>query len=49
MYVTEIARDVDGDVRFPELDRAEWREVERTPGETADVAFILLERVLDAG
>ncbi len=45
MYVTEIARDVDGDVRFPEFDRGAWREVERTSGETADVAFLLLERV----
>ena len=46
MYLTEVSRDVDGDVRFPELDRSAWREVERTAGETADVAFILLERVV---
>ena len=46
MYMTEVSRDVDGDVHFPALDRSAWREVERTCGETADVVFILLERVV---
>ncbi|MEO6420674.1 MAG: dihydrofolate reductase [Polyangiaceae bacterium] len=46
MYLTELARDVDGDVRFPDFDRRAWREVSRTPGETADVSFVVLERVI---
>lgn len=28
-YVTEIDASVEGDVRFPEVDRSQWREVER--------------------
>ncbi len=46
MHVTEVARDVDGDVRFPDFDRSAWREIERRPGESADVAFVMLERVI---
>lgn len=46
MYLTEVQRDVDGDVRFPDFDRSAWREVERRPGESAEVAFVLLERVI---
>lgn len=44
IHLTEIDRDVDGDVRFPAFDRADWREVERRPGETAGVTFVTLER-----
>jgi dihydrofolate reductase len=29
LYLTEIERDFAGDVRFPEFDRREWREIER--------------------
>ena len=31
LYLTEIARDFDGDVRFPAFDRGEWREAAREP------------------
>ncbi len=49
MYMTEIHRDVEGDVRFPEFDRSEWREVERRRAETEpDVEFVTLERVRPA-
>lgn len=44
IHLTEIDRDVDGDVRFPSFDRADWRELERRPGETAGVTFVTLER-----
>ena len=29
MYITEIQRDFDGDVFFPEFDRSEWEETQR--------------------
>jgi dihydrofolate reductase len=29
LYLTEIARDFEGDARFPPIDRTEWRETER--------------------
>lgn len=48
MFMTEIHRDVDGDVRFPEFDRGEWREVERRRGQTPDVEFVTLERARPA-
>jgi dihydrofolate reductase len=31
LYVTEIARDFDGDAIFPRIDPAQWREVAREP------------------
>ena len=34
MYITEIDQEFDGDVYFPEIDKDEWKEVERTPGLT---------------
>ena len=34
MYITEIDQEFDGDVYFPEIDKNEWKEVERTPGLT---------------
>jgi dihydrofolate reductase len=49
-YVTEIGRDFDGDVTFPALDAAHWREVARAPhvGERGDgfrYAFVTYERM----
>ncbi|MFW5877337.1 MAG: dihydrofolate reductase [Myxococcota bacterium] len=44
LYITEIDRDVEGDVRFPAFDRTAFREVERRPGESPDVSFVTLER-----
>lgn len=31
MFLTEIDRDFPGDARFPEFDRAQWRETSREP------------------
>ena len=44
LYVTEIARDIDGDVKFPDFDPSLWRETDRRAGEAADVTFVTLER-----
>ena len=44
IYLTEVHRTVDGDAFFPQLDRAAWREVQRRPGETEGVEFVILER-----
>jgi dihydrofolate reductase len=48
-YITEIARDFDGDATFPPLDPAQWREVAREPRvlEGSDgfhYAFVTYER-----
>lgn len=45
LFLTEIDRDVAGDVRFPAWDRGAFREVSRRAGETPDVTFVELERV----
>ena len=34
MYITEIDQEFEGDVYFPEIDKNEWKEVERIPGLT---------------
>jgi dihydrofolate reductase len=44
LYLTEIDRDVEGDVFFPSFDRDAFDEVERRPGGTPDVSFVTLER-----
>ncbi|MGE4533533.1 dihydrofolate reductase [Halomonas sp.] len=36
LYLTEVAIEVAGDARFPELDPAEWEEVQRVPGSPAE-------------
>lgn len=36
LYLTEVAIEVDGDARFPELDPAEWEELQRVPGSPAE-------------
>jgi dihydrofolate reductase len=48
-YVTEIARDFDGDATFPPLDLAQWREVAREPrvlegSDGFEYAFVTYER-----
>ena len=44
-YLTEIQRDYEGDVRFPDWDRGAWREVGRKTAETdAAVSFVTYER-----
>jgi dihydrofolate reductase len=48
MVMTEIHRDYEGDVRFPEWDRTRWRETQRKPQTGADglrFDFVLYERV----
>lgn len=47
LELTEIAADFAGDARFPEFDRAAWREVARESGHAAagfDYAFVSYER-----
>ena len=44
-FVTEIDLEVDGDVRFPALDPAQWREVSRRRGATEPTHdFVVYER-----
>lgn len=45
IYLTEVARDVDGDTRF-DLDRTGFVETERRQGGTGGVSFVVLDRVL---
>jgi len=48
IYLTEVGRDIEGDVTFPELDPAQWRERGRAPHAGGDGApsysFVILER-----
>ena len=44
LFLTELDREVEADVFFPEFDRAAWREVRREPGTTPGVTFIDLVR-----
>lgn len=49
LYLTEIARDFAGDVRFPAFERAAWRQVSRDPKHTDgpdgfDYCFATYER-----
>lgn len=44
IFLTEIHRQFEGDTFF-RFDRSGWREVERRPGETGGVEFVVLERL----
>ena len=47
LVLTEIQRDYEGDTRFPDWDRAPWRETQRKPQAAADglrFDFVLYER-----
>jgi dihydrofolate reductase len=49
LFITEVALDVEGDVRFPSIDPGQWREVrrekgERSPRDEADFTFVDYER-----
>jgi dihydrofolate reductase len=47
LVLTEIHRDYEGDVRFPDWDRSDWREAKRQPHQAADglgFDFVLYER-----
>jgi len=48
-YLTEVHAAPDGTVRFPDFDRAKWREIardgpHREPGEPHAYSFVILER-----
>lgn len=48
LVLTEIQRDYEGDVRFPDWDRSAWRETQRQPHTAADGTrfdFVLYERI----
>ena len=50
LYLTEIARDFDGDVRIPAPDPTQWREIAREPGRLEgpdgfDFAFVTYARI----
>ncbi len=45
LYLTEVDREIEGDVQFPAFDRSLFREVSRTNGETEGVTFVRLERL----
>ncbi|MFC3284812.1 dihydrofolate reductase [Litchfieldella rifensis] len=36
LYLTEVDLEVEGDARFPELDMAQWQEVQRVAGEARE-------------
>lgn len=42
MFITEVHRDVDGDVLFPKLDRSEWIEISRR--DTAEYSWVVFDR-----
>ena len=47
LHMTEIASSADGDVRFPPIDRSQWREVAREPHRSADGTafdFVIYDR-----
>ncbi|MEO8718703.1 MAG: dihydrofolate reductase [Burkholderiales bacterium] len=51
MVITEIRRDYAGDTRFPEFERADWRETQRKPQLATDglrFDFVLYERARDS-
>jgi dihydrofolate reductase len=49
LYLTEVHIDAEGDVHFPALDRAQWRETSRddhpAKDDTPAFSFVILERV----
>ena len=45
LYITEVDLSPDGDIRFPQIDKARWREARREPGvrgarDEADFVFV---------
>ena len=54
LHLTEIARDFDGDARFPPFERGDWRETAREEHAAAipdgfAYAYVTYERVTPAG
>ncbi|CAN0464803.1 unnamed protein product [Laminaria digitata] len=53
MYLTEVHAAVDGDVLFPDFDRADWSETSRDrqpagENDDHDYSFVVLDRVTSA-
>jgi len=53
IYLTEVHAAPEGDTKFPEFDKCEWREISRErhsagTKDSADYSFVVLERVADA-
>lgn len=50
LYLTEVDVEIDGDARFPAIDRSLWQEEQRVPGEESgqqgrpDYAFVVYHR-----
>ena len=44
LFLTQIAREVEADVFFPELRASDWTEVRRQEGPTPEVTFVELTR-----
>ena len=49
IYLTRVHASPDGDTRFPEIDKTQWRETSRErfcagPKDSADYSFVVLER-----
>ena len=44
LFLTQLDREVEADVFFPELDLNEWIEVKKEPGTTPSVTFVDLRR-----
>jgi dihydrofolate reductase len=54
LYLTYIHADFEGDAWFPEIDLAQWREIEREDHQrdeknSYDYSFVILERVCHGG
>jgi len=50
LFVTEVHAELDGDTFFPDLDRSQWREIERQRFKADekndfDFSFVVLERI----
>lgn len=48
--LTQVHASPDGDIFFPEIDKAQWREISRErhaagPRDSADYSFVVLERI----
>jgi dihydrofolate reductase len=44
ILLTEVDRDVEGDVSMPPFDPRDWEEVDRHAADTPDVSFVTLKR-----
>ena len=54
LYITEVHADLEGDTRFPEIDKEQWREIERQDFKAdeknnIDYSFVVLVNVNGVG